>query len=155
MVQNWHSGAANFDIATKFLLGSKLFGEGPSATLHYTYASEQYPIQIGNRFAVTAAHCLFDESKEEVLTSCFFGPVSKLKHQVTLVEFVKSLLAVRCKILYSFVRLCLPVSSPSCLASTTGEIWKSQTGSNLLSVFHDFCCQENNKGKQGHSPQGI
>ena len=108
--------------------------------------------QIGNRFAVTAAHCLFDESKEEVLTSCFFGPVSKLKHQVTLVEFVKSLLAVRCKILYSFVRLCLPVSSPSCLASTTGEIWKSQTGSNLLSVFHDIGCQENNKGKQGHSP---
>ena len=121
MVQNWHSGAANFDIATKFLLGSKLFGEGPSATLHYTYASEQYPIQIGNRFAVTAAHCLFDESKEEVLTSCLFGPVSKL--------------AVRCKILCSFViRLYLPVSSPSCLASTTEEIWRSQTGSNLMLV---------------------
>ena len=27
------------------------------------------PTQIGNRFAVTAAHCLYDESKEEVLPS--------------------------------------------------------------------------------------
>ena len=33
------------------------------------FISMHNPLQIGNRFAVTAAHCLYDESKEEVFPS--------------------------------------------------------------------------------------
>ena len=40
-----------------------LFNDEHIQTFKHTLA------QIGNRFAVTAAHCLYDESKEEVLAS--------------------------------------------------------------------------------------
>ena len=38
-------------------------------TLPHTIICKSKIPQIGNRFAVTAAHCLYDESKEEVLPS--------------------------------------------------------------------------------------
>ena len=38
-----------------------------------TYTSSFYSPQIGNRFALTAAHCLYDDDNEEVLPDTSFS----------------------------------------------------------------------------------
>ena len=54
------------------------------------------PTQIGNRFAVTAAHCLYDESKEEVLPSYLLVDQLLITHkqEAILVKFLATWLRI-------------------------------------------------------------